>query len=162
MALYSVYLPSSGQMTTQEIMGRAIFIKDRFSWGAFLIPPLWLGYKRIWRWLLVYALLEGLLIAGATNIALNPALTGIISLLIAFFIGICGREWWGAALERRGFELAGIVQGETPEDAERRFYDHYRSARPRNLVVQPFSASSSQSTREPGVIGLFPDIRGFR
>ena len=40
MALYSVYLPSSGQMTTQEIMGRAIFIKDRFSWGAFLIPPL--------------------------------------------------------------------------------------------------------------------------
>ena len=88
MALYSVYLPSSGQMTTQEIMGRAIFIKDRFSWGAFLIPPLWLGYKRIWRWLLVYALLEGLLIAGATNIALNPALTGIISLLIAFFIGI--------------------------------------------------------------------------
>ena len=46
MALYSVYLPSSGQMTTQEIMGRAIFIKDRFSWGAFLIPPLWLGYKR--------------------------------------------------------------------------------------------------------------------
>ena len=61
-----------------------------------------------------------------------------------------------------GFELAGIVQGGTPEDAERRFYDHYRSARPRNLVVQPFSASSSQSTREPGVIGLFPDIRGFR
>ena len=157
MALYSVYLPSSGQMTTQEIMGRAIFIKDRFSWGAFLIPPLWLGYKRIWRWLLVYALLEGLLIAGASNIALN-----IISLLIAFFIGICGREWWGAALERRGFELSGIVQGGTPEDAERRFYDHYRSARPRNLVVQPFSASSSQSTREPGVIGLFPDIRGFR
>ena len=106
--------------------------------------------------------LEGLLIAGATNIALNPALTGIISLLIAFFIGICGREWWGAALERRGFELAGIVQGGTPEDAERRFYDHYRSARPRNLVVQPFSTSMSQSTREPGVIGLFPDIRGFR
>ena len=162
MALYSVYLPSSGQMTTPEIMGRAIFIKDRFSWGAFLIPPLWLGYKRIWRWLLVYALLEGLLIAGATNIALNPALTGIISLLIAFFIGICGREWWGAALERRGFELAGIVQGGTPEDAERRFYDHYRSARPRNLVVQPFSTSMSQPQREPGVIGLFPDIRGFR
>jgi len=162
MALYSVYLPSSGQMTTQEIMGRAIFIKDRFSWGAFLVPPLWLGYRRIWRWLLVYALLEGLLIVGATNIALNPALTGIVSLLIAFFIGICGREWWGAALERRGFELAGIVQGETPEDAERRFYDHYRSARPRNLVVQPFSTSMSQPQREPGVIGLFPDIRGFR
>lgn len=162
MALYSVYLPSSGHMTTQEIMGRAIFIKDRFYWGAFLIPPLWLGYKRIWRWLLVYALLEGLLIAGATNIALNPALTGMISFLIAIFVGISGREWWGAALERRGFELAGIVQGETAEDAERRFYDHYRTARPRNLVVQPFSASSSQSMREPGVIGLFPDIRGFR
>jgi hypothetical protein len=162
MALYSVYLPSSGQMTTQEIMGRAIFIKDRFSWGAFLVPPLWLGYRRIWRWLLVYALLEGLLVAGATNVALNPALTGIVSLLIAFFTGICGREWWGAALERRGFELAGIVQGETPEDAERRFYDHYRSARPRNLVVQPFSTSMSQPQREPGVIGLFPDIRGFR
>ena len=162
MALYSVYLPSSGQMSTREIMGRAIFIRDRFSWSAFLVPPLWLGYKRIWRWLLVYAILEGLLIAGATNIALAPTLTGAISLLMAIFVGICGREWWGAALERRGFELAGIVHGVTPEDAERRFFDSYRSARPRNLVVQPFSTSSSQPTRDPGVIGLFPDIRGLR
>lgn len=162
MALYSVYLPSSGQMSTREIMGRAIFIRDGFSWGAFLVPALWLAYRRIWRWLLLYVLVQAGLIIGAMTIALNPGLSTVISLIVALFFGMSSREWWGAALERRGFEMAGIVQGATAEDAERRFFDSYRSARPRNLVVQPFSTSSSQPTRDPGVIGLFPDIRGLR
>ena len=153
MALFSVYLPHAEDGPRSYRLENARFVRDGFSWGAFFVPVIWLVWHRTWRWVLLVMAFELALMVLGARLGLTPATLALLSLLQMLFVGLEARKWYGLALERRGFELADIVQAGSLEDAERRFYERVsvETSVPSTVVMPP------SPPRYSGVIGLFPE-----
>ena len=159
MALYSVYLPRSVTAEGRNPAENALFIKDGFSWGAFLVPFIWLSWHRVWRWLLVYIVFETAIFSLGERLGLSTQMLSAIGLLVMLFVGVSARDWLAVTLERRGYRLADIVQGMTQEDAEKRFFDRFQGAKE---PARTLSQQRQPLSQTRGVVGLFPDERGTR
>jgi len=153
MALFSVYLPNAQKGARPDRLEHARFVRDGFSWLAFFVPLIWLLVHRVWRWLLVILAFDVALMVLGSRLGLSPVTLTLVSLLEMVFVGLEARHWYGLALERRGFELADVVQADTLEEAEYRFFNRFAS--------EPPASSPAVMTRAPsrnyGVIGLFPE-----
>jgi len=100
--------------------GEAVLVRDGFSWLAFFFPPLWLLWNRLWMEALAVFLLLGLLAALAEAAGLGPA-GGALGLLVSLFVGLEGNGLRIAALRRRGWLEAGVVEAQTLADGEIRY-----------------------------------------
>jgi hypothetical protein len=117
MASYVVMQPPAG--TTKAEVERTRYIRDGFHVLAFLFPFLWLLWHRLW--------FEALLAIGvAVALALVGETTGfgvaisLLSLLVAVFVGLEGAAFRVAALRRRGWIEAGVVDAANLDEAETR------------------------------------------
>jgi hypothetical protein len=95
------------------------FVRDGFSWAAFLVPPLWLLWHRLWFEalfaFLVLALLSFLGEAGW------PLAGSLLTLTVSLYIGLEGQNLRIAALRRRGWREWGAIDAENLADAETRY-----------------------------------------
>jgi hypothetical protein len=159
MSLYAIYLPPDADTRGADPLEGAVVIKDGFSWVAFFVPLLWLLFRRVWRWALIILAVDIALAVIGSRTGLSPTLLSSIGLLVMLFVGLEARAWRGAALERRGFRLASIVEAASLESAERRFLETGP------IVMTPTHPATYQDTPPPprsrGVIGLFPTQRSF-
>jgi hypothetical protein len=101
-----------------------IFVKEGFSWWAFLAPVPWLLYQRLWLETLAYFLLAAIAVhLGMTYQAIGPLWAEItlflLNLLLAFHANDL-RRW---AMARRGRPLVAVVAGTNYRDCERRFFE---------------------------------------
>jgi len=151
MALFSVYLPNRQTNIRKDRVENAYFVRDGFCWLAFFVPLIWLLAHRMWRWFLIVLVFDVVLGILGARFGLASAFITLTGLLAMLFVGLEARHWYGLALERRGFTLADIVQADTLEEAEYRFYEHIAFARP---PAPP--THLPQPPRGYGVIGLFP------
>jgi hypothetical protein len=96
------------------------FLRDGFSWLAFLFPPLWLLWHRLWvEAVATFAvLLAGTALEEAGGLAAGATM---VSLLVSIFIGLEGRGLRIAAFQRRGWQVWGVVEADSEDDAETRF-----------------------------------------
>ncbi|TNF64650.1 MAG: DUF2628 domain-containing protein, partial [Rhodobacteraceae bacterium] len=97
-----------------------IFVKDGFSWPAFLIPFFWLIWHRLWWGLAGYVIaVAGL--AGIGYLAGFPDGLGTsLGLLLNVYLGLEGNNLRRKALARRGYqEVADVVAGDSEEAAWR-------------------------------------------
>ncbi|MBA3448391.1 MAG: DUF2628 domain-containing protein [Pseudaminobacter sp.] len=116
----------------------AIFVRDGFSVLAFLIPPLWLLWHRLWIEAAL-ALAVAMTLAAIGEMA-GLGLTGsLLSLLVSIYVGLEGAALRLAALRRRGWYEWGAVEADSFDDAETRHLvdaapaeadDIYRPAQP--------------------------------
>ena len=90
-------------------------IADKFSFLAFLLPPVWAVWHGLWVTLLAQAALHALAVLW-TPLAVLPAWIGI-----ALVLGFEGASVRRAELGLRGWREAGVVEARTPEGAEERF-----------------------------------------
>ena len=113
MAIYVV-------MEEQPSSKHAVYVADRFSLIAFLVPLLWLLWHRLWIEAAVLAALA-IVLAGLGNLM---DLTGLVvilpALLACVFVGFEGPMLRVAALKRRGWHEWGVVEAETRNEAETR------------------------------------------
>jgi len=169
MAVYSVFAPpvSTGEADAERFR----FVRDGFSWGAFLFGPLWMIFRRLWLVLIVYVVLIAALTVGLAKLPFGGAAAVLlVPFLIALFLGLEGSSLRRWTLRRRGWSDLGIVVGEDIEAAERRFFEAWvagaaeHRAPMSSHVAPPVSASyrASGVTAKPEVIGLFPDPGGTR
>jgi hypothetical protein len=94
-----------------------VFVRDGFSFFAFLLPPLWLLWHRLWMEAVVaFAVL--LLGAGLERLI---GFAAAIPLLVSIFIGLEGNGLRVAAMKRRGWRDCGVVDADTLNDAETRY-----------------------------------------
>ncbi len=153
MALFSVYLPNPQSGARPDRLERARFVRDGFSWIAFFVPVIWLLVHRVWRWLFVILAFDVALMVLGSQLGLPPVTLTMAGLLEMLFVGLEARHWYGLALERRGFELADVVQAETLEDAEYRFFERLASEQ----ITPAAAVMTRPASRSYGVIGLFPE-----
>jgi hypothetical protein len=161
MTVYMVFEPREAGGDAVRRAERTVFVRDRFTWSAFLFAPFWMLRHRLWLAFIGYgvtvvAATAALRFAGARTGALLLALA-----LIHLLVGIEAATLRRRRLMRRGWHDLGIVIGDDLETAERRFFDSdtARSAA-RGEAVDDAPRPPTPPPLRPGpagdVIGLFP------
>jgi hypothetical protein len=161
MSVYTVHKPPLRAGAAAADVERFAFVRDGFSWWAFLFAPLWMLRHRMW-----LALIGYLVVAGAIEVPVKlsggPTFTAsVIGLLLGLLVGLEAGTLRRFTLNRRGWKNLGVVSGDDLEDAERRFFDTWLqrtnspSGAPRTPT--PPGASMQRPPRAPEVIGLFPE-----
>lgn len=157
MSVYTVLEPRKQTGSAAERAERFVFIRDGFSWGAFLFTPLWLLYRRLWLAFVAFAVLIAALQVGLRFAGVGPSgrvATGVLIALLIGFEAASLRRW---TLMRRGWHELGTVIGADLEDAERRFFDAWIAGEVRQAPPSPPAAMPRPSGHRQDVIGLFPE-----
>ncbi|MGE5259710.1 MAG: DUF2628 domain-containing protein [Actinomycetota bacterium] len=169
MTIFSVYEPSESQPDVEARADSLAFVKEGFSWPAFLVPALWLIYCRMWIEFIVFIAILALvqLISGGGQEA-GAQLAGWVTIAMSVILGFEGNDLRAAALERRGYRLIGIAEGRGRTDAELSFFKTWlpvqrKQPRPERGPERPVEHQRDSEAKRPttlgegeGVIGLFP------
>jgi hypothetical protein len=121
MATFTVHLPNArpGQPTPPE---KITFVRDGFSWGAFLFGPFWLVWRRAWLAALLWTIALVAIAFAAAKFGLSPATQSVVALALAVVLGFEGPSLVGWTLARKGCPETDIVIGETIDEAEEVFF----------------------------------------
>ena len=150
---------------------RFVFVRDSFSWWAFLLAPLWMLRHRMWLALLGYVVVSGAIEVALVKFGASRTAIAFVGLLISLLVGLEASTLRRFALRRRGWSNVGIVSGDKLEDAERRFFDGWLRDRSSGTSTSDSMTASSPSgapigvprlAQTPSVIGLFPEPGGGR
>jgi hypothetical protein len=171
MSVYTVYQPPLRPADSSPATDRFVFVRDGFSWWAFLLTPLWMLRHRLWMVLTVYVLVLAGIDAALHALGASALTLIVVGALVSLFVGLEAGTLRRLTLSGRGWRNIGVVGGHDAEEAERRFFDAWvrrtvaqRStppeasapSSPSPVTTDPFSAERS------GVIGLFPEPGGHR
>jgi Protein of unknown function (DUF2628) len=162
MSVYTVYAPPPKRGQSAPDPERFVFVRDRFSFWAFLLAPLWMLRHRLWLAFIVYliVIVAVELALGAIGASRSVMITAAV--LLALLVGLEAATLRRRALTRRGWSNVGIVVGDDIEAAERRFFDSWVTQLPRNGKPRASSqpAADMPNLRRPPaseVTGLFPE-----
>lgn len=167
MPIWAVHAPQ-GRLDTPEAAEQAVFVREGFDKGAFLLGPLWLISHRLWRALIGWALVSAAILAATLYFRLPLPLVSALGFLVALWLGLEASALRAAALRRRGFALIDIAASEDEASGERAVFARWReagsaptAAAPRAPAppVAPAPPAASARTAAP-VLGLFPEPGG--
>jgi hypothetical protein len=114
MASFVVMQPAGGDPD------RVRFVKDGFSFLAFIVPPLWLVWHRLFAEAAVVFALMLAIGAGAEAAGLGFA-GSLASLLLSVYVGLEASAMRIAGLTRRGWREVAVIDAETVDGADIRF-----------------------------------------
>jgi hypothetical protein len=114
MASFVVMEPADGDPEKVRL------VRDGFSFLAFIVPPLWLLWHRLFAEAAVVFALMFAIGAGAEAAGLGFA-GSLASLLVSIYVGLEGAAMRIAGLVRRGWREAGVIDADTLDDAEARY-----------------------------------------
>ena len=172
MPVYTVHAPPVDGTDMRSTTDKFVFVRDGFSFWAFVFGPVWLLYQRLWLAFAGYIVLS---VAVEVVLTLLHAGGGVRFAVMAVIVMLMGleaaslRRW---TLSRRKWRQLGVVIADDKEAAERRFFDRWtarqrglsndqlaidRGAPPptRDIPGQPFS--KPPPVPHSDIIGLFPD-----
>jgi hypothetical protein len=159
MAIYSVHIPGDGAdpMASSE---RANFLREGFSWPAFLFGPLWLLARGLWRPLGAWCL--GAILVGLTisHGLLRDSAGTWLYFIAALYLGLEGKGFVGAAMERRGVRLVDIATGADLAAAESGFFSRWLADAPAMAPPPPAKAKAAAAEAHGPIIGMFPEAGG--
>jgi hypothetical protein len=133
MAVYTVHEPPPRRYETEADPERFTFVRDGFSFWAFLLGPLWMIWHRMWLVLLGYVVTIAALTGLVRLLNLSDLVAVTIGLLLALLIGFEAATLRRFTLARRRWHNVGVIVGDDVELAERRFFD----ARARQVPLAP-------------------------
>jgi hypothetical protein len=167
MAVYTVHAPPVEGTDVRGTTDKFVFIRDGFSFWAFVFGPVWLLYHRLW---LAFAGYMVLSLAMEVVLKLLHASAGgrlAVMTVIAVLIGLEANSLWRWTLSRRKWRQLDVVVEKNEEVAERRFFDRWRTKRNVDFdssavdrgAPPPIRTVAGQSASQlpPGdIVGLFP------
>ncbi|MGV1015003.1 MAG: DUF2628 domain-containing protein [Methyloceanibacter sp.] len=125
MTVYSVYEPPKAPADLAERADRLAFVKEGFSWPALFVPALWLIYQRMWIELVIFLAIFAVLPFAFGLDRQNEELIGWISFGLLVLFAFEANDLRSAALERRGYRLAGVAMGRDRTEAELSFFSDW-------------------------------------
>jgi hypothetical protein len=168
MRVYSVHEPPARGLDPLPDAERFVFVRDGFSFRAFLFAPLWMLWYRMWLVLAGYVVLSAVVDTALVTAGASQTDVLVVALLIALLIGLEASTLRRFTLSRRGWRNVGVISGDDLEDAERRFFETWVRELPAQRAVPmtpppappPASAAAPPSqgaTQGSDVVGLFPE-----
>ena len=131
MAVFTVHLPPTAPgvaPATEDV----VFLRDGFSYYAFLFGPFWLLWKRAWIAAAGWALLLTIIGVLAWKLRVPREAISPLGLLLAVWLGFEGDRLVAWTLKRRGYVESDVVIGDDVEEAEAVYF-----SRPRAAVTPP-------------------------
>ena len=169
MSVYTVHEPPLKRGQSVPDPERFVFVRDGFSFWAFLLAPWWMLRHRLWLALVCYVILAVALSVALRLIGTSAAVAIIAGALFSLLVGFEAATLRRFGLARRGWRNVGIVVGDDVESAERRFFDAWanKSWVNKSWAERPSVDGASRASspamgvpmaRRPSseVIGLFP------
>jgi hypothetical protein len=167
MSIYTVYEPPLKAYESAPDPERFVFVRDGFSFWAFLLAPWWMLRHRLWLALVCYVILAVALSVALRLIGTSAAVAIIAGALFSLLVGFEAATLRRFGLARRGWRNVGIVVGDDVESAERRFFDAWTNWPNKTWAERPSVDGASRTSspamgvpmaRRPSseVIGLFP------
>jgi hypothetical protein len=123
MSIYTVYEPPLKAHESAPNPERFVFVRDGFSFWAFLLAPWWMLRHRLWLALTGYIILAIALSVALRFAGASTTVTLIAGALFSLLVGFEAATLRRFKLSRRGWKNVGIVVGDDLESAERRFFD---------------------------------------
>ncbi len=123
MPAYTVLEPPPHRRSIDLRTDRVRFLRESFSFWAFLFGPLWMIWRRQWLVLILYVLVVGGAEFAMRQYGIPLSSRIAVYVLVQILIGTEAgglRRW---TLQRHGWRDVGIVVGDDLEMAERRFFD---------------------------------------
>lgn len=99
-----------------------VFVREGFSWWALLFPLLWLATKGMWIVLIIALAAQLFIWAIAEALGFGEIMRFIFSSAINLILGFEGNNLLRWTYERQGFKELGLVQGDSLDEAEYRFF----------------------------------------
>jgi hypothetical protein len=155
MAVYTVHEPPRRSDDALAHTERFAFVRDGFSWAAFLFGPLWMLRHRLWLALIVYLVVVVGLSAAMRAVGVGDAAVAI-GLLVSLLLGFEASSLRRYGLARRKWNSIGVVVGDDLESAERRFFDAW-TGEPVRRPAPPPPAGPAAPASSGTIIGLFPE-----
>jgi hypothetical protein len=165
MSIYTVHEPPAQADQSQPDPERFVFVRDGFSFWAFLLAPLWMLRHRLWLVLVGYAVVIVALQFGLRLLGASAAVTALAGLLVSLLVGFEAATLRRFTLARRRWTNVGIVVGDDLESAERRFFEAWTKRSPAGAAsgeprapsaLTPAVPTARRAPTSSDVIGLFP------
>ncbi len=154
MRLWTVHEPRN-PADTGERADKTIFVKDGFSWPAFIVPLPWLLVKRLWLGTLIYVLIAVAAGLAGSFLPLTGDAGTLLALLANLYAGLEGNDLVRRKLARRGVVQAGSVLARTRDEAEVLFFAGREDAGEMSVPERPHSRAAARAGGD--VLGLFPE-----
>src|SRR5712672_1580494 len=123
MTTYLVFEPPERDGDPAARAERIVFVADRFSWGAFLLAPLWMLWRRLWLIFLAYLMLMAAVTVGLRFAGVGPDARFLVMALFALLVGFEAADLRRWALLRGGSRERGPIIGHDLAAAERFFFN---------------------------------------
>jgi hypothetical protein len=169
MPAFAVLQPPERHRSAGEHTDRFIFLRERFSLGAFVFGPLWMIWRRLWVVLIIYLVVAGLITYGLQAVGIGGLTIALIFGFIQLLIGLEATTLQRWTRVRHGWRDCDVVIADDLEMAERRFFDSRvglpSSTGPASMSSMSASAllpATQVGISGPDVIGLFPEPGGGR
>jgi len=160
MAIYTVYQPPLKRQQSAPDPERFVFVRDRFSFWAFLLGPLWMLRHRLWLVLVGFVIVAAALQFALHAVGASATVMAAAALLLHLLVGFEAATLRRFTLARRRWQNVGIVVGDDLESAERRFFDTWVRNAAADGAARAAPAAAPVLRRPPAgsdVIGLFPE-----
>ena len=154
MHIYTVFLPSS----TPSAPGAedAVFVRQGFSWGAFLVTPLWALRHGFWLVLALWFAWVVVVVLLASYANLDFVLVVALYQIGALAFGLEADRFREASATRNGFHFHGLTLGGSLGEAENLYFDrHLAALQPEKTPIFKSGGNSSNMTAENDLLGLF-------
>jgi hypothetical protein len=123
MATFIVHVPPEGAAASEKV----VFVREGFSYPAFLFGPFWLLWKRAWIPAALWALLLALLAWTGSLLKMPPDAIGVVAFALSAMLGFEGDRILAWSLRRSGFVEGDIVIGDNEAEAEEVFFGRQRA-----------------------------------
>jgi hypothetical protein len=157
MTTYLVFEPPADRGDRAARAERIVFVPDRFSWGAFLLAPLWMLWRRLWLVFVAYLVVMAAVTVGLRFAGVPPGARFLVGVLISLLVGLEAANLRRWALLRDGWRERGPIIGHDLAAAERRFFEAYVAGEgPAQPAPAGPAAPPASRPAASDVIGLFP------
>jgi hypothetical protein len=165
MAIYTAHEPPPRRDGEPAAPERFVFVRDGFSFWAFLFGPLWILRHRMWLVFFGFVAVAASLDFAMRWFDISGDVGVVVALLLALLIGFEAGTLRRFTLARRKWTNIGVIVGDDLESAERRFFDAWtkREIHPARMDPPPLHPQSfHQQAAEPDVTGLSPPAEAPR
>jgi hypothetical protein len=166
MPVYTVHAPPVDGTDVRATTDKFVFVRDGFSFWAFVFGPVWLLYQRLWLAFAGYIVLSIVVEVVLTLLQAGGGIRLAVMVVIVMLLGLEAatlRRW---TLSRRKWRQLGVVVADDREAAERRFFERWTTMRGVDFDPSAVDRGAPPPIRNvPGqppplprndIVGLFP------
>jgi len=147
MIIFTVHEPPAPPIDRLDRAEAMVFLKDGFTWGAFLFGPIWLAANRLWLSAVGYIVLAVFGYVLLERAGAAESLFGLFILALNAVVGFEAHWLKSSKLEASGWNALGSVTGRSLAECERRFFENWLPTQSlRHRAPEPAAPAAPEAT----------------